>query len=53
MCGCSLHGHQARAAAVAYLYCRMLDTYEDLIGDPATSISELFRFAARFDSGTK
>lgn len=43
---------QARAAAVAYLYCRMLDTYEDLIPDPATSISELHRFAARFDSDT-
>jgi phytoene/squalene synthetase len=41
---------QARAAAVAYLYCRMLDTYEDLIGDPETSISEMRRFAARFDS---
>ncbi len=41
---------QARAAAVAYLYCRMLDTYEDLIPDPATSISELSRFAARLDS---
>ena len=40
---------QARAAAVAYLYCRMLDTYEDLIDDPAASISELRRFAARFD----
>ncbi len=40
----------ARAAAVAYLYCRMLDTYEDLIGDPAESIDELQRFASRFDS---
>jgi phytoene/squalene synthetase len=41
---------EARAAAVAYLYCRMLDTYEDLIADPAESIAELRRFAARFDS---
>ena len=43
---------QARAAAVAYLYCRMLDTYEDLIPDPASSISELRHFAARFDSNS-
>ena len=41
---------QGLAAAVAYLYCRMLDTYEDLIADPATCIEELHRFAARFDS---
>jgi phytoene/squalene synthetase len=41
---------QARASAVAYLYCRMLDTYEDLISDPETRIAELRRFAARFDS---
>ncbi len=41
---------QARAAAVAYLYCRMLDTYEDLIVDSERSIAELRRFAARFDS---
>ena len=41
---------QARAAAVAYLYCRMLDTYEDLIDDPQRCIAELGRFAARFES---
>ncbi len=41
---------QARAAAVAYLYCRMLDTYEDLVPEPSTCVSELRRFAARFDS---
>lgn len=41
---------QARAAAVAYLYCRMLDTYEDLYADPATRAAELERFAARFDA---
>ncbi|HET6831186.1 MAG TPA: squalene/phytoene synthase family protein [Solirubrobacterales bacterium] len=40
---------QARAAAVAYLYCRMLDTYEDLIGDPGARAAGLQRFAARFD----
>jgi phytoene/squalene synthetase len=42
----------ARAAAVAYLYCRMLDTYEDLIPDPAASVAELRRFASRFDSAS-
>jgi phytoene/squalene synthetase len=41
---------KARAAAVAYLYCRMLDTYEDLIPDPSASIAELNRFADRFGS---
>ena len=43
-----LPAEQARAAAVAYLYCRMLDTYEDLIGDPQASVTELRRFSARF-----
>jgi len=41
---------QAIASAVAYLYCRMLDTYEDLIDDPETCAAELARFAGRFDS---
>ena len=41
---------QARAAAVAYLYCRMLDSYEDLVDDPAECVGELRRFACRFDS---
>jgi phytoene/squalene synthetase len=41
---------QARAAAVAYLYCRMLDTYEDLVDDPGTCVEELRRFAGRFES---
>lgn len=41
---------QAIASAVAYLYCRMLDTYEDLIDDPETCATELSRFAGRFDS---
>ena len=45
-----LRGEQALAAAVAYLYCRMLDTYEDLIDDPAESVVALGRFASRFDS---
>ena len=43
---------QARAAAAAYLYCRMLDTYEDLWPDPSTRAIELRRFGARFDSAT-
>ncbi|MFH1329774.1 MAG: squalene/phytoene synthase family protein [Actinomycetota bacterium] len=37
---------QARTAAVAYLYCRMLDTYEDL-DDAADREAALERFAAR------
>ena len=41
---------QAMASAVAYLYCRMLDTYEDLIDDPATCAAELQKFAGRFDA---
>jgi len=40
---------QARAAAVAYLYCRMLDTYEDLIDDPQACATGLKRFAERLD----
>lgn len=45
-----LPADQAQAAAVAYLYCRMLDTYEDLFPDPAARTNELERFASRFDS---
>lgn len=40
----------ARAAlpsAVAYLYCRMLDTYEDLVPDRVTREASLRAFAAR------
>lgn len=40
----------ARAAAVAYLYCRMLDAYEDLWPEPETRVAALRGFAARFDS---
>ena len=40
----------ARAAAVAYLYCRALDTYEDLVDDPSEATGSLARFARRFDS---
>ena len=38
---------KARAAAVAYLYCRMLDTYEDLHPEPEQRVAELVRFGAR------
>lgn len=41
---------QARQAAVAYLYCRMLDTYEDLFPGTAERVEELERFGSRFDS---
>lgn len=43
----------ARAAlpsAVAYLYCRMLDTYEDLVPDAATREASLRSFASRLTS---
>ncbi len=39
---------QAQTSAVAYLYARMLDTYEDLIPDPAAQRTALMSFAARF-----
>jgi farnesyl-diphosphate farnesyltransferase len=37
----------ALPSAVAYLYCRMLDTYEDLVPDAATREASLRAFAAR------
>ena len=37
----------ALPSAVAYLYCRMLDTYEDLVPDPSTREASLRAFAAR------
>ena len=40
---------QARAASVAYLYCRMLDTYEDLLPDLEGKVRELTAFGARFE----
>ena len=40
---------KARTAAVAYLYCRMLDTYEDL-SDVANREADLAGFAARMTS---
>lgn len=41
----------ARAMAVAYLYCRMLDTYEDLLPDPVERDDALAAFAGRFSGG--
>lgn len=39
---------KALAAAVAYLYCRMLDSYEDLIADPLECEAGIRKFADRF-----
>ena len=39
----------ALPAAVAYLYCRMLDTYEDLVPDRAEREASLLAFAARLE----
>lgn len=44
-----LPGDQALQAAVGYLYCRMLDTYEDLHPAPELRVAELRRFGSRFD----
>lgn len=41
-----LPAHQALVAAVGYLYCRMLDSYEDL-SPPGTAPESLNRFADR------
>jgi len=46
-----LPGPAARASAVAYLYCRMLDTCEDLQPDRGAREAALLAFAARFDAG--
>jgi phytoene/squalene synthetase len=41
----------AEPAAVGYLYCRMLDTYEDLVVDAAERDAALRDFAGRFEGG--
>lgn len=51
-CIALLPGPSALAAAVAYLYSRMLDTYEDLVSDHARCDASLRAFAARFDSAS-
>ena len=38
---------KARASAVAYLYCRMLDTYEDLYPEGEERATELLHFGSR------
>jgi phytoene/squalene synthetase len=43
---------QAKASAVAYLYARMLDTYEDLSANPSAARDALSGFASRFDTPT-
>lgn len=47
-CIALLPGRTAVASAVAYLYCRMLDTYEDLVADRGAREDALRRFAKRF-----
>jgi len=46
-CIAMLPAPSAKAAAVGYLYCRVLDTYEDLHSEP---IDALRAFAARFEN---
>jgi phytoene/squalene synthetase len=41
---------KARPAALAYLYCRMLDTYEDLYPNPDLRPAQLEHFASRFET---
>jgi phytoene/squalene synthetase len=48
-CIALLPGRSALAAAVGYLYCRMLDTYEDLVSDRAERESSLRAFASRLE----
>lgn len=42
--------NQARAAAIAYIYCRILDTYEDLLPDSAVACEAMREFAGRFST---
>lgn len=51
-CIALLPARSALPAAVAYLYCRMLDTYEDLVPDRAVREASLRAFAARLDAAT-
>lgn len=52
-CIAMLPAHSALAAAVGYLYCRTLDTYEDLVPDHAEREASLRAFAARLDAVTR
>jgi len=47
-----LPSKSALPAAVAYLYCRMLDTYEDLVPDAPSREASLRAFAGRLDAIT-
>ena len=47
-CIALLPANTALPAAVAYLYCRMLDTYEDLVSDRAMREAQLIAFGSRF-----
>jgi len=49
-CIALLPARLARASAVAYLYCRTLDTYEDLVPDREAREASLGEFARRFDA---
>lgn len=49
-CIALLPARSALPAAVAYLYCRMLDTYEDLVPDRVEREEALRCFGARFDA---
>lgn len=48
-CIAMLPARSALVAAVGYLYCRMLDTYEDLVPDRVERETSLRAFAARLD----
>lgn len=50
-CIALLPARSAITAAVAYLYCRMLDTYEDLLPAGPARDASLGAFAARFGDG--
>lgn len=52
-CIALLPAQAAKAAAVAYLYCRILDTYEDLMPGPAERDAALTAFAARLDAAAE
>lgn len=51
-CIAMLPGRSALPAAVAYLYCRMLDTYEDLVPSGEAREASLHAFAARLDAAS-
>jgi phytoene/squalene synthetase len=51
-CIALLPRRSALPAAVAYLYCRMLDTYEDLVPDRTVREASLRAFAARLAAAT-